>query len=156
MPLFSRRWIHPTNPAQTDPERLQRSGAVLQVEVSLPTALAAAMQNAGTPIPQPHVGIALIDTGASITSVDDGVLVGLGLSPTSTRLISTPSATNVEQPVYPCILSFPGTPLPQIPFNEVVGSQLAGLGCSVLIGRDILRHCLLVYNGPEGFWTIAF
>lgn len=30
------------------------------------------------------------------------------------------------------------------------------LGVAALIGRDILQYCQLVYNGPEGFWTIAF
>lgn len=67
-----------------------------------------------------------------------------------------PSSPGSRQPVYPCILSFPGTPLPAIPFNEVVASDLTAFGVSVLIGRDILAHCQFIYNGPEGFWTIAF
>lgn len=131
-------------------------GPALQVEIAIPTELAALLQQASLSIPPPHIGVALIDTGASITSVDEAVLRGLGLSPTSVVTVATPSAAQVRQPVYACVLSFPGTPLGAIPFHEVVGSQLSGLGFSALIGRDILRFCQLVYNGPEGFWTIAF
>lgn len=155
MPIFSRHWIDPQTNAP-DPNRLRVSGPALQVEVSIPTPLAAALQQANQPIPQPAVGLALIDTGASITGVDITVLQGLGLSPTGTVFIATPSSTSVQQPTFACVLSFPGTPLPPIPFNVVVGSQLLGLGVAALIGRDILQYCQLVYNGPEGFWTIAF
>lgn len=155
MPIFSRLWTDPQT-GQADPERLRVAGPALQVEIAVPAELAAALQAAELPIPAPSVGLALIDTGASITSVDERVLQSLGLSPTGTVPVATPSATRVQQPVYACVLSFPGAPLPPIPFNEVVGSQLSGLGFSALIGRDILRFCQLVYNGPEGFWTIAF
>lgn len=156
MPIFSRRWLDQNNPGASDIERLRRQGPVLPVEIAIPTDLATALQASQTPIPPPHVGFALIDTGASITSVDEQMLIGLGMNPTSVATISTPSAVNVQQPVYACILSFPGTPLPPIPFNEVVASSLTALGCSALIGRDILAFCQLVYNGPEGFWTLAF
>lgn len=91
-----------------------------------------------------------------MTAVDETVLQGLGLTATSVTNVATPSHQSVQQPVYPCILSFPGTPLPALPFNEVIGSSLLGLGCAALIGRDLLQFCQLVYNGPEGFWTLAF
>lgn len=155
MPIFSRHWISPqTN--LPDPNRLRVQGAALQVEISVPQQLAAALQQAQQPIPAPQVGIAIIDTGASITCVDDAVLQGLGLTASNTVPVATPSATSVDQPVYACVISFPGTPIGPLPFSTVIGSQLAGLGCIALIGRDVLQFCQLVYNGPEGFWTIAF
>jgi len=43
-----------------------------------------------------------------------------------------------------------------LPFNVVIGSSLAPLGFSVLIGRDVLRFFQIVYNGVEGMWTLAF
>jgi hypothetical protein len=155
LPIFSRHWRHQQTGAP-DPNQLRVTGPALQVEISIPTALAAALQQANQQFPQPHVGIALIDTGASMTNVDVGILQGLGLSPTGTVAVATPSATSVQQPTYACVLSFPGTPLPPFPFNVVIGSQLAGFGVAALIGRDVLAFCQLVYNGPEGFWTIAY
>lgn len=122
----------------------------------IPSTLAAALQDAGKPIVAPQVGLAVVDTGASVTAVDEEILKALGLTPTNVMAVATPSAASVQQPLYGCEIAFPGTPLPTLPFNEVVGCQLKGLGCIALIGRDVLRYCQLVYNGPEGFWTISF
>lgn len=155
MPIFSRHWLTQTSPPAPDPEALRVRGPALDVEVMIPDALASALEQAQLSLPTPHVGMALIDTGASISAVDEGVLIGLGLTPTGTILVTTPSGV-AEQPLYDCEISFPGTPIPTLPFNSVAGSQLAGLGYSALIGRDVLRHCQLVYNGAEGFWTLAF
>jgi hypothetical protein len=58
--------------------------------------------------------------------------------------------------LYRCEIGLPGTPIPALPFNSVVGIGLARLGFSALLGRDVLRHFQLVYNGAEGFWTLAF
>lgn len=54
--------------------------------------------------------------------------------------------------MYSCDISFPGTPIPTLPFNVVIGSSLAPLGFSVLVGRDVLRFFQIVYNGVEGMW----
>lgn len=153
MPVFS-RWVDPqTN--RTDPEQLRIRGPALQAEISISSALADALQRAGRPLPPPHVGLALIDTGASITAVEHNVLKQLGLSPTGVTPIATPGGV-VQQPLYACNISFPGTPIPTVPFSVVIGSQLAPLGFSALLGRDILRFFQIVYNGVEGIWTLAF
>lgn len=154
MPVFSRWWTNPqTN--LPDAAQLRVNGPALQVEVRVPSALAAALQRRRLPVPPPQVGLALIDTGASITAVEGAVLQTLGLSPTGFAPIATPGGT-VQQPVYACDMEFPGTPIPVVPFNFVIGSQVAGLGYAALIGRDVLTHFQLVYNGVEGLWTLAF
>lgn len=154
MPIFSRFWRNQQT-GVADPELLRATGPALSVEIRVPSALAAALQQANLQVPTPHVGLALIDTGASITAVEQAVLQGLGLSPTGLTPVATPSG-QVQQPVYACELSFPGTPIPTLPFGFVVGSSVGLLGYSALIGRDVLRHFQLVYNGAEGFWTLAF
>lgn len=106
-------------------------------------------------MPTPYEGHALIDTGASITAVDQGVLEQLGLFPTGVVTVATPAGPAL-QPVYTCEISFPGTPIPRLPFNRVIGSQISDLGYTALIGRDVLRYFQLVYNGPDGFGTLAF
>lgn len=97
----------------------------------------------------------MIDTGASITAVDRQVLAGLGSTPTDVTRVATPGG-EVQQPVYACNISFPGTPIPTLTFNVVIGSSLAPFGFSVLVGRDVLRFFQIVYNGVEGIWTLAF
>ena len=58
-------------------QALAARGPILQVEIHLPTLLALHYQNAGTPLPQPTVGLAMVDTGASKTCVDDTVIVAM-------------------------------------------------------------------------------
>jgi predicted aspartyl protease len=140
---------------QTDPDQLRLRGPALNVEINIPAQLAAVFQRTSRPLPTPQVGLALIDTGASITAVELGVLNALGLQPTGVTPIATPGGV-VQQPMYACIITFPGTPIPMIPFNVVVGAQIASLGYSALIGRDVLRLFQMVYNGVEGIWTLAF
>ena len=40
--------------------------------------------------------------------------------------------------------------------GPLIGVQMTGQNLISLIGRDVLRHCVLVYNGPMGSYTIAF
>ena len=154
MPIFSRFWVNPTSKS-TDPDRLQQAGPVLQVEVAIPGRLATHFSQTSTPIPPPQTGFALLDTGASITGVDVGILTALGVNPVSTVNVLTPSGQQ-QQSLYPCRISFPGTPIPALDLNAVTGSQLAAQGLAVLIGRDLLRHFLIVYNGVDGLWTLSF
>ncbi|MEK7384828.1 MAG: hypothetical protein AABZ83_00180, partial [candidate division NC10 bacterium] len=93
-----RFWINQQT-GTADPEQLRRHWPALQAEISIPSALADALQRRGAQIP-----------------------------------------------------SFPGTPIPTLPVNVVIGSSLAPLGFSVLVGRDVLRFFQIVYNGVEGMW----
>lgn len=154
MPVFSRYWINQRT-GTPDAEQLREQGPALQVEIGIPTTLASFLQAAGLPIPTPQQGLALIDTGASITGVDQQVLGALGLAPTGVTQVATPGGV-VSQPLYACNISFPGTLIGTLKFNVVIGSSLAALGFSALIGRDVLRHFQMVYNGVEGMWTLAF
>jgi predicted aspartyl protease len=97
----------------------------------------------------------LIDTGASVTAVDMDVLRRLGLPPVGTGTVVTPSGTET-QGVYVVRLTFPQTPIPPLDPIPVMGSQLAGFGHIVLLGRDLLYGALLIYDGVHGHWTIAF
>lgn len=154
MPVFSRIWTNPQTGA-SDPDRLQRIGPALNVEITIPKRLAVLYSQRGVKIPQPETGIALIDTGASITAVDSQALGRLGLQPVGVVNVRTPQG-QTRQGLYPCQISFPGTPIDTLQFNAVTGSQLEHQGYKVLIGRDLLRYFQLVYNGIDGFWTLAF
>lgn len=101
-------------------------------------------------------GTALVDTGASMTTIDESALKTLGVAPVNMTTVATPSGT-AFQLLYPAELSFPGTVLPKSVFAEVLGSpHLMTQGLIALIGRDVISEGLLVYNGISGSFTLAF
>jgi aspartyl protease len=122
------------------------------------TALAAA----GQPIP-PFMPIrGLIDTGASCTCVDPSVLSTLGLSPTGSVTVNTPSTGSSPHTAdqYDVSLMIPsGTPTPPLFVQNLAvmcAELLAAQGFHALIGRDILSRCLFAYNGTANLFTLAY
>ncbi len=138
---------------------LQARGPLMPIEVHAPPAvLQLAQTQAQTPSsapPPPATGLALLDTGASATVVDENVLLALGVNPIGTTTVLTPSGAE-QQLAYPAEIEFAGMP-GRIQFASVLGSKhLAAQGIIALIGRDVLSNALLVFNGPAGMFTIAF
>lgn len=54
------------------PAGLRMSGPVIPVQIEIPSALADRLQQSGQAIPAPVSGLALVDTGASVSAVDAG------------------------------------------------------------------------------------
>lgn len=153
MPVFSRFWLDPdTN--QADPGRLQWDGPVLPVEIHVHPADAAFLLAQDRSIPTPVTGMALFDTGASVTSIDARAVMQLGIPAQGTVALDTPGGA-VEQDIFACQVQFPGTPLGRFDLSVVPASDLAPQGIVALIGRDLLRRFQFVYNGVDGFWTLA-
>lgn len=115
---------------------------------------------AGRTPPPPQFGRALVDTGASSSVVDSALILPLGIAPSSYALVHTPSTDGkpAQQPVFDVSIwlyhaatrhfmerSFP-----------VMGANLRSQGIDILLGRDLLGECLLVYDGPERRFCIAF
>ena len=139
------------------------TGPILNAFVGVSEQRRQALQDAGLPVPPPVNVRALVDTGASCTCVDPSVLIALSLTPTGSVLIHTPSsgATPVIMEQYDASLLIPGADPTHFPLIlrtiPVVSAELlATQGFEVLIGRDILQGCVLVYNGTMGFFTLAF
>ncbi len=143
------------------PNGLQATGPCLPVYVEIPIALARRLERTGEPIPLPGSGYALVDTGASDSAVDIRVLDQLGVQPIDVTLVTT-AGGQVRQPKYPGCLSFPGTTLPRREFAGLLGADLSGYraeeGRSIvaLLGRDVLRHFVMIYNGYDAYFTLAF
>jgi len=63
--------------------------------------------------------------------------------------------------VYPVTVSFPGIAVQNHPMDQVVGCDLLwrtadGKEIVMLLGRDLLRHFLMVYNGMGSDITLAY
>lgn len=98
-------------------------------------------------------GIALIDTGATMTSVDVGfaaraklpvVNTGTMGSSTESRLVPVYAATIVI-PEWGKIITAP---------SAFGAPGLQQLGLTALLGRDVLQHCELFYDGPNAVCTL--
>ena len=158
MPTFHRNFTYASGSDMAglhSSEHLARVGPRLRVQVAVPESLAAALNERGEDVSGPEEGFALFDTGASATCADESVLLRLGLSPVDTLRIATPSGTSVAS-VYVCALYFPGSQMPDLNEVFVIGAQLQNQNYAVLIGRDILKDMILIYDGPGARITFAY
>jgi|FaiFalDrversion3_1042247.scaffolds.fasta_scaffold21286_1 hypothetical protein len=156
MPVHNRFFLQGN---QIGPHVLMQTGPLLQVEVSIPSTLAQLLTAQNQAIPPPVTGWALIDTGATRSCVDSKVIASLGVKPIGVAVTGTAGGP-VQQYRYPARFRFPGEGL-EIEFSSVIGVNLAGQSIGgrdiiVLLGRDVLSRCVLIYNGPGGFFTLAF
>jgi hypothetical protein len=134
------------------PAALQQNGPIIEVQVAIPSALEQLFVRQNQPVPPPVRGRALIDTGATMSSVDDTAIRSLGVSPVG--LINTGTAGGPQlQSMYPArfMLGVGWT----FEFSRVTGSNLTGTGLIALIGRDVLSRTVLVYNGTMGVFSLA-
>lgn len=141
----------------------QAGGPRLHAAVAVSDPRRKALEEAGKAVPNSVPVQALVDTGASCTCVDPSVLEKLGLQPTGSVQVHTPSSgSNPDQhDQFDIGLLIPGSDRSHLPLHldavSVVAAELlANQGFEVLIGRDILSDCILIYNGPVGVFTMAF
>jgi len=132
---------------------LQLEGPKMAIEIAVPTALAEFLARSGLPVPAARTGFALIDTGASITAVDEDVVASLGIQPIGQMKLSTPSQSRPAW-LYAVRLSFPEVPIPALEVLDVVGCTLQPQGFIALLGRNLLRRFVFVYDGPAGFFRL--
>lgn len=139
------------------------AGPVVNAGVSVSAGRKDALLAAGLPVPTMRVIRALVDTGASFTSIEPGVLQALGLTPTGTMDIVTPSTGQGVHTTDTYDIDFLIGPANQdeiplsIPNLRVGASELyLRQGIHALIGRDILKRCILIYNGAPNTFSLCF
>lgn len=157
MPVYNHYYPDGNNQINTaaSADRLWAGGPTIPVAVSLVKEHVDYLTKVGQPLPKAVTGLALIDTGATLCMVDVTVIQDLGVPPSGvTNIVGATGAGN--QPTYPASLSFPGTPIPPIAFTDFVGGNLKAAGIIAILGRNILKQFVLVYNGPGGFVSLSF
>jgi predicted aspartyl protease len=139
-------------------QHIRITGPTIPISISVPKALAAELIKEGKPVPPPEQGMALLDTGASITMIDEVVLQKLNINSLGKASVVGAAADKASLfNKYPAAFSFPGTNLPEIDYNSVVSNPAlqAQQKIVALIGRDILMYGILIYNGVAGAITLS-
>jgi len=108
----------------------------------------------GQAVPPPTTGLALIDTGASVTCIDETAAQQLKLPVVDVVTIGSASHASAQASVYPISIDIAGLPI-SIDAPRAVGAALASQGLLLLIGRDVLQFCTLFYNGITGEITLS-
>lgn len=157
MPVYNHYYPDSSNLINTpsSADRLLQEGPTIPVSVGVPAALATVLMSRNMPVPAPVSGVALIDTGATLCTVDQSIMQALNIPPFGTTTIHT-GAGPTQCPTYPASLSFPGTPLPNLNFTNFWSAPLQAQGIIAIIGRNVLRHFVVVYNGPGGSISLAY
>ena len=142
---------------------LSPGGPLIDVWIGVSNPRALALKTAGQTPPPPKQVRALIDTGASCTAVDISIIQELSLVPTGTTSVQTPSTQKTTPHItnqYDVLLGvmYPHAPASRLILDTlpVIESQFAHQGFHVLLGRDVLRSCLFLYNGQNGYFSLAF
>ncbi len=133
-------------------QAIQQKGPVVQVTIGPLQQLVQQWTQQGISVPASITGEALIDTGASVTCIDDAVAQQLGLPVIDVMQMVSASHTT-QQNVYPVSITI-ATNL-RFDLSRVMGANLQPQGLAVLIGRDLLSICTLHYNGTSGEFTLA-
>lgn len=123
-----------------------------------------ALQLAGATVPPLVPMRAMIDTGASCTCVDPSIITALSLTPSGAQLpmnTGSSGSTPFDADQYDVSLLIPASSTQYAAFRRATipvaeMPLVVSIGVDALIGRDILSECLLVYDGRNEIFSLAY
>jgi len=130
-------------------------GPLVEIFVAIPKGLAEQLQKTNKPVPPPLKAIAMIDTGAQLSVLSPTIVAALQLTPVGYANMVTPSTTTpmtTSQHLVDIVFQ------QGITAANVVAIQgtLVGQNIQALIGRDVLKHGVLIYTGYINQFTLSF
>ncbi len=136
-------------------------GASIDLHVALEYATDRCPQGGREGLPAARAGPRLIDTGASISAISPRIANTLGLVPTGKATIKSATTGPASHTcnLYDVALAFLQPGLQTHIFGvtiPVIELDLGSPGIDAILGRDLLRQCLCVYDGKRGEPTLAF
>lgn len=129
------------------------NGVLIDVSVGPSARIRELLWRQNKPVPPAVSGTFLIDTGSDTTMVSEQLMRTLGIRPKGTARVVT-STTNTDGE--PCnVYDVALTLLPHVvqPRSwraiEALARPLLNQGIDGLLGRDLLAHLVLTYDGPR-------
>ncbi len=128
-------------------------GATIEVQVTAPLPLVSFLADNNFPPYAVVNGMALIDTGAAVSVIDESVVVDLAIPHVDTIAMQTVHGV-AELRRYNASMSLPGLRLQHVPLILAPGGLVraktsTGSDVLMLLGRDFLRRFVLTYDGPN-------
>ncbi len=139
--------------------KLEPRGPFIEIKVIATPQRVAVLKKAAKSYPAPLTIRALLDTGASGSAIDSTVISALGLTPTGSVLIHTPSTGSsyeTRDEFDLMIVLGENTPDPKTFTVGIISSSFASEGFLALIGWDVLSHCVLTCNGPARSFSLDY
>jgi hypothetical protein len=137
-------------------------GAVVRVRLHWSRKRLRARHAAGLAAPPPVELDALLDTGAQVTCVDPALVTRVGLPIAGGGLVNMPAAGGLnvyrDYAASVAVLHPGGGRADELVIHDlpVTATPLTAFGFQMLIGRDILARCRLVYNGPARRFSLGY
>lgn len=137
-------------------------GPLILVRVGLTRPDQATRRAVRQPTPAPVELLALIDTGAEGSCLDDRIVGRLDPVPQDYGLVNYAVAGGVTPSVlYEVELTLPHPTATRsrwlvIPDLEVAGVDLTGTGCEAILGRDVLAQCVFAFDGLTDSFTLSY
>lgn len=132
---------------------------VIELVVAATEERAESLKSEGRPVPLPVVVPALLDTGAQESLIAQDIADELALHRRGIRdILGVGGTVSVTGHVGMIRLFFPGIPPHLLTSSApvIVVPNLNHLGARMILGRDLLRLCVRIYNGPQSACTFAF
>ena len=156
MPILNSRIEGETEEGKKVPgrESLARLGPVIRVTLALPDEVLRAFIDRGEKVPDAVSGLAMIDTGATTTCFDVDAAKRAGLPTVGAAQMTSASHASQNVPTFAGKIICPTI---TINVESGMGANLSSFGSQliVLLGRDILGSAVLIYNGPDGHFSLA-
>ena len=133
---------------------LQQAGPLVQVVLSPLEDQTKLLLESGQNAPSPVAGYALIDTGASATCIDQKAAAKAGLAVVDSGPMHSATHANEIVPIYAGRFTIQGVPW-SIDTKKAFGANLASQNLIILIGRDLLSKCILIYNGVDSSFSLS-
>jgi hypothetical protein len=130
---------------------IRRGGVLVKVLVRPGVEQVRELQAAGRPVPWPEQVLAYLDTGASGTMMEGGILRRMGLQPQESALVSVLGRDDPStHAIYEVEVSLADSSVPKrwLPLI-VLGGPVFPTGAGAALGRDFLGHVTLTYDGPR-------
>jgi predicted aspartyl protease len=133
---------------------LKDKGAIFSFQLRHPSVVADRLRLEGRQVSDPIDVRVLVDTGATISAIENSAARRLGLTRTGTITLAGVGGVT-EQPVYAAAVDFPGLGISSQDPVRLAGADLGSRDFEFLLGRDVLERLVFEYDGPASAFAIS-